>query len=676
MIPFESSSHSWERLDRSWERSDFSWDPDDLEEFTRQEGEAAGEMFIDFLLTLHFSGHMSAKSLCVLSWWASRAGALGPAQKYAFRPDAPSGHYQRHVDLQNGVNIKEMKSKMLKVPVPKYSKHDAGRSVVEHPVQAPHDVLCQEIAEDPSILDKAKDIDWPPSFYDNEVYKNNKDKPVVPYCLYVDGVRTTVRDGVIGFWTYSLVTMKRFLVTLIRKSELCRCGCRGWCSLWPVFKMISWSFNAFSKMVFPTEDAFGRTFVKTEERRFDQAGKAMPCIGVLNQIRGDWAEFTATFGLANWATKDYPCFLCDATKATMHSYKGLSTDCFPFKLVTSDDYNKSCANCEHTVVLTKRQHGIVKSNLEYDKRAAGSRGRIVKVNLPEVGLLAKDRLEPSGFVTDVAVYESIDTFPTTTTWWRRSEETFSRHRNPVLSDTVGVNFETFALDLLHTLYQGVATDFCAACFWILIDNNQFGKGKSAEETLALSCLRIRHLLWSWYPDAQKRTPNLTRMEDFNPGTLGTRQKPTLHAKAAETKGVIPFCVLLIRERVGNLGDIGAALLRCGEGLVDMIEIMGAASRLLTDEQYQRLMDATMKMMRFWRLAGLGLKPKMHLLAHLIWRSNKSGNPRLHTTFSDESLNLNLADLSRAAHRMVFEYRVFAHFAELSSDRPSKAPRRL
>ena len=231
----------------------------------------------------------------------------------------------------------------------------------------------------------------------------------------------------------------------------------------------------------------------------------------------------------------------------MHSYKGLSTDCFPFKLVTSDDYNKSCAKCEHTVVLTKRQHGIVKSNLEYDKRAAGSRGRIVKVNLP-------------------------------------------------------------------------ATDFCAACFWILIDNNQFGKGKSAEETLALSCLRIRHLLWSWYPDAQKRTPNLTRMEDFNPGTLGTRQKPTLHAKAAETKGVIPFCVLLIRERVGNLGDIGAALLRCGEGLVDMIEIMGAASRLLTDEQYQRLMDATMKMMRFWRLAGLGFKPKMHLLAHLIWRS--------------------------------------------------------
>ena len=239
MIPFESSSHSWERLDRSCERSDFSLDPDDLEDFTRQEGEAAGEMFIDFLLTLHFSGHMSAKSLCVLSWWASRAGALGPAQKYAFRPDAPSGHYQRHVDLQNCVNIKEMKSKMRKVPVPKYSKHDAGKSVVEHPVQAPHDVLCQEIAEDPSILDKAKDIDWPPSFYDNEVYKNNKDKPVVPYCLYVDGVRTTVRDGVIGFWTYSLVTMKRFLVTLIRKSELCRCGCRGWCSLWPVFKMIS-----------------------------------------------------------------------------------------------------------------------------------------------------------------------------------------------------------------------------------------------------------------------------------------------------------------------------------------------------------------------------------------------------------------------------------------------------
>ena len=70
-------------------------------------------------------------------------------------------------------------------------------------------------------------------------------------------------------------------------------------------------------MVFPTEDVFGRTFVKTEERRFDQAGKAMPCIGVLNQIRGDWAEFTATFGMANWATKDYQCFLCEGDDARL-----------------------------------------------------------------------------------------------------------------------------------------------------------------------------------------------------------------------------------------------------------------------------------------------------------------------------------------------------------------------
>ena len=34
----------------------------------------------------------------------------------------------------------------------------------------------------------------------------------------------------------------------------------------------------------------------------------MPCFGELVQIRGDWAEFTATFGLPNWAAKYFPCF--------------------------------------------------------------------------------------------------------------------------------------------------------------------------------------------------------------------------------------------------------------------------------------------------------------------------------------------------------------------------------
>ena len=81
-----------------------------------------------------------------------------------------------------------------------------------------------------NILTKSRE--WPAAYYDHEVVKNSKEKQVLPCVLYVDGAKTTKRSGVIGFWTYELITMRRCLVAVLAKSEMCRCGCGGWCSIW------------------------------------------------------------------------------------------------------------------------------------------------------------------------------------------------------------------------------------------------------------------------------------------------------------------------------------------------------------------------------------------------------------------------------------------------------------
>ena len=44
-------------------------------------GEGAGVEFVETLISLHYDGKLSAKAVCVLSWFASRAGAKGPADK-------------------------------------------------------------------------------------------------------------------------------------------------------------------------------------------------------------------------------------------------------------------------------------------------------------------------------------------------------------------------------------------------------------------------------------------------------------------------------------------------------------------------------------------------------------------------------------------------------------------
>ena len=75
--------------------------------------------------------------------------------------------------------------------------------------------------------------------------------PAYPLGLYLDGVQCWNRDGVIGFYLWSMTTGIWHLLCVLQKSTLCRCGCRGWCSLWPVWQMLRWSFECLANGVYP-----------------------------------------------------------------------------------------------------------------------------------------------------------------------------------------------------------------------------------------------------------------------------------------------------------------------------------------------------------------------------------------------------------------------------------------
>ena len=58
-------------------------------------------------------------------------------------------------------------------------------------------------------------------------------------------------DSTIGFWIVNMITERRYLACCMRKKMLCRCGCRGWCSLFEVFTFLRWCFESLAKKVFP-----------------------------------------------------------------------------------------------------------------------------------------------------------------------------------------------------------------------------------------------------------------------------------------------------------------------------------------------------------------------------------------------------------------------------------------
>ena len=151
------------------------------------EGEAAGEVFAQCLCSLHVQGQLSAKALCILSWWASRAGARGPAKDYAVRPNAPSGHYQRHLDMVHGARISDLRRAFYKIQVPRCQTWGGGRTASEMPAQLPREILPQELIDDTALVDELNRLKrsshWPKTYTDHDVVKRHPEAPVVPCFL-------------------------------------------------------------------------------------------------------------------------------------------------------------------------------------------------------------------------------------------------------------------------------------------------------------------------------------------------------------------------------------------------------------------------------------------------------------------------------------------------------------
>ena len=100
--PWEKDPDPWEGGHPPLQEDDSDYDPDELE------GVEAGEALAQMLLSMVWARKMSAKTACVIAWWASRAGALGPVKDLAFRPNAPTGLFSRKIDSVSGIDLKKI----------------------------------------------------------------------------------------------------------------------------------------------------------------------------------------------------------------------------------------------------------------------------------------------------------------------------------------------------------------------------------------------------------------------------------------------------------------------------------------------------------------------------------------------------------------------------------------
>ena len=139
--------------------------------------------------------------------------------------------------------------------------------------------------------------------------------------------------------------------------------------------------------------------------------------------------------------------------------------------------------------------------------------------------------------------------------------------------------------------------------------------------------------------------------------LGSEETYNLSAKAAESKGLLKFIRwLLVRhgDDLINLGDDickASHLSAATENALAMDDVLNSDSRTLSRNECQNLLNRYIRFLLHYLRAGGVLKPKCHLLFHMVQRALFKGNPRLYSTYRDESLNGVFAKIARSAHRV-------------------------
>ena len=583
----------------------------------------AQEELVTFLLMLQVSNTLSAKQVCVLAFWIKACGGTGPVCKLALRPDAQTGKFMRKIDAFLGSKPADVPS--YEVPTVRRFRTTASRTLADVATIPPHEAIAEELASSPhasEALARANaDGDIPPFIARNPAYMEAvaTGVDVHPIALYLDGVNFQRQDSVLGFWCYVLYTGKRHLLAVIRRSEVCSCGCRGWCTLQPLFAMLAWSFASMVRGVWPSARHDG-PFGATDATRALKANQPLGWKAVCVIVKGDWAEYCHSLGLPTWRDGISPCPLCFTSQHEFYDFDNVSCDGHGIPRKTGRAYDAACSACEIALDLDlENDLTAVKAALRFMKGRSGQAGLLLNYDIPHLGLKKGDRLESSAMMPDVASI-FLCRAPVPVTFWRASEETLARRRNPLFGLGTGLTIEALAVDTLHALALGVYQAFIIALVWALIEANAWGiAAGSAIARHELSTYRVREELFAWYKREDRAGRSHPKVNRFHGNTFGTQKKKKCRMHGAATTGFLYFAVFLLTTHGHHLGRMRGVYRQGLDALVAIQDAIKAFPGKFPDVAKIKFAQHVSDHLEAVVALGMGNKPKHHMLIELASR---------------------------------------------------------
>ena len=219
--------------------------------------------------------------------------------KYGMRPGRQTGHYSRFVKSKLGIHTRSTEHYSLDVPA--VLKHDFSRTSHVLQVRPLHEIVHSWATRDTTLRESLNravtDRTVPPNYYTNPIVIASEPTALpVPVSIYIDAVPYTLTDSVVAIWVQNLISQQRSVIALIRKRIACRCGCRNWCTFYPVLAWLRYTFEVSAAGIFPDSRHDGCHWSEQDSVRQQNAGMLLAARCVMVQLRGDWSEFCERTG--------------------------------------------------------------------------------------------------------------------------------------------------------------------------------------------------------------------------------------------------------------------------------------------------------------------------------------------------------------------------------------------
>lgn len=628
---------------------------------------------IGYMLYLYGITKITAADLCILCYYGMQAGAYGEGfELYGLPPNLDSGRYQKHLDAVLPPTAPSTGYYPLTIPC--RDKSGIRREMLV-PMVPVHETIAAECTVTPEVKRDfdywVRTTDWGGRYAE---HPRVRDRPAgsplpLPLAVYLDGVQYSLQNtaghtrSLLLISVYNLVSLKRHVCVCLRKIDLCACGCRGWCSLWPVFQCLAWQLESLSTGTRPNAN-FDQTPWTDAESVLWRAGTALGVTCCLLFIKGDWAEHTATMGFPNWASIYHPCVWCSSPLSVLYNFEGTTLDHSVWD--AAPDYEAACAACEKLVRITTEpeRHSLYAiGGLSFSLERGGLS---LAQDVPAFELLRGDKLVPSLSLPDVGKVRNAP-LPLNLTFWRtilrgRAIASPVHRRNPLFNAALGTSpSRSLAIDLLHGLHLGPVKHLIGWILWRLVWANPWQCEGLVDYQRKACVTRLRVHLHAWY--STSNVPLDSRFDDLTIGMLGPPSQPGFKGKAVETAHLLPWTIALLEEHRAHV-PFAPEMLEAARALLSYMNLLREAPFIVPVHTCQTLLDLFLRHCWFLERADIGFLPKHHAMVHATALMHITGNMRFFATFHDESLNAIVALLARHCHPRSWPTRIYERLSLL------------